>query len=164
MAARRTAGPDPVTTDLTAKNTTRLLLESVPGVGTITAYTLLANLPEMGILDRQEIAALAGLAPYNRDSGDRRGRRRILGGRTEVRKVLYMAALVATRCNPVIRTFYNRLLNKGKAKKVALTACMRKLLVILNALLRTGKAWNPNHQESHGLEYDEYPAFHQRTG
>lgn len=118
-----------------------VLLRSVPGVGPVTAFTLLAELPELGTLNRQKIAALAGLAPFNKDSGPRRGKRRIFGGRAGVRNVLYMAALSASKTNPVIRDFYQRLLNNGKEKKVALVACMRKLLVILNAMVRDGLSW-----------------------
>ncbi len=117
------------------------LLTSVKGVGITTARTLLAELPELGTLSRQEIAALAGVAPFNRDSGQFRGKRSIRGGRAVVRNVLYMATLVATRFNPVIRARYQCLLAAGKRKKVALVACMRKLLVILNAILRTQKPW-----------------------
>jgi len=120
------------------------LLHSVPGVGAVTASTLLAELPELGTLSRQKVAALVGVAPINHDSGRRRGERHILGGRATVRRVLYMAALTATRVNPVIRSFYQRLLAAGKCKKVALTACMRKLLVILNAMLRDHRRWNPD--------------------
>ncbi len=118
-------------------------VETVPGVGPITASTLVADLPELGQLNRQKIAALVGLAPFNHDSGKRRGKRRIFGGRTSVRCVLYMATLSAIRHNPVIKSFYDRLLAKGKLKKVALTACMRKLLVILNTMLKSGQDWNP---------------------
>jgi transposase len=118
-----------------------VLLASVPGVGPVTATTLVAELPELGQRNRQEIAALVGVAPLNKDSGKKRGRRRVFGGRAGVRRTLYMATLVATRCNPVIRTFYQRLLAAGKEKKVALTACMRKLLVILNAMLKTQQPW-----------------------
>ena len=117
------------------------LLTSVPGIGPATARTLIAELPELGSLDRRKIAALAGLAPFNRDSGTLRGRRTIWGGRAGVRATLYMATLVATRHNPVIAAFYQRLLAAGKAKKIALTACMRKLLVILNALIRDQRPW-----------------------
>ena len=116
-------------------------LQSVPGVGTITASTLVADLPELGQLNRQKIAALVGVAPFNNDSGQRRGKRRIFGGRTSVRAVLYMAALSATKHNPVIKAFYERLLEKGKVKKVAITACMRKLLVILNSMVKSGQDW-----------------------
>jgi transposase len=118
-------------------------LETVPGVGFVTAATLLADLPELGTVNRQKIAALAGLAPYNRDSGRKTGRRRIFGGRSSVRRVLYMAALSGTINNPVIKAFYKRLIDQGKPKKVALTACMRKLLTILNAMARDQASWNP---------------------
>lgn len=118
------------------------LLHSVPGVGPATASTLLAELPELGTISRQEVAALVGVAPLNRDSGKYRGKRHIYGGRASVRKTLYMATLVATRCNPTIRTFYQRLLNYGKPKKVALVASMRKLLTILNAIIRQSKPWD----------------------
>lgn len=117
------------------------LLRSVPGVGQVLAVTLLAELPELGQLTRKQIAKLVGVAPLNRDSGTFRGRRMISGGRASVRTVLYMAALVATRHNAVIRTFYHRLLAAGKSKKLALTACMRKLLTILNAILKTKTRW-----------------------
>jgi transposase len=113
------------------------LLQSVKGVGITTAATLIAGLPELGKLSRREICALVGIAPLNRDSGRMRGRRTIYGGRADVRKALYMAALVATRWNPCIKDFYQRLLAAGKPKKVALVACMRKLLTILNAIVRT---------------------------
>lgn len=119
------------------------LLRSVPGVGPVVALTLLAELPELGALDRKRLAALVGVAPLNADSGARRGQRLVWGGRGRVRAALYMAALVATRFNPVLRAFYQRLLAAGKAKKVALTACMRKLLLILNALVQTGTPWRP---------------------
>lgn len=118
-------------------------VESVPGIGFITAATLVADLPELGQLNRQKIAALVGVAPFNHDSGKQRGKRRIFGGRTSVRSVLYMATLSAIRHNPVIKAFYQRLLDKGKLKKVALTACMRKLLVILNTMIKSGQDWNP---------------------
>ena len=117
-------------------------MRSVPGVGRVLAVTLLCELPELGRLDRKEIAALAGVAPFSRDSGKVRGKREIWGGRASVRAPLYMAALSATRHNPAIRDFYARLCAAGKPKKVALTACMRKLLVILNAIARTGRAWD----------------------
>jgi transposase len=117
------------------------LLKSVPGVGNATARTLLADLPELGTLDRRQIAALVGVAPFNRDSGTWRGKRMIWGGRGSVRATLYMATLVASRRNPVIATFYRHLRNTGKPAKVALTACMRKLLVILNAMLRDQRPW-----------------------
>jgi transposase len=117
------------------------LLRSVPGVGPVVATTLVAELPELGQLDRKRIAALVGLAPLARDSGTSRGKRLVWGGRGRVRADLSMAALVATRHNPTIRTFYARLLKAGKAKKVALTACMHKLLLILNAIVRTNAPW-----------------------
>jgi transposase len=117
------------------------LLQSVPGVGPVTATTLVADLPELGRLDHKRIAALVGLAPLARDSGTLRGKRLIWGGRGRVRAALYMATLVAVRHNPILRTFYERLLKAGKPKKVALTACMRKLLTLLNAIVRTNTAW-----------------------
>lgn len=117
------------------------LLTSVPGVGPTTARTLLAELPELGSLDRRQAAALVGVAPINCDSGRSRGRRVIAGGRATVRTALYMAALVATRCNPVIAAYYRQLRTKGKPAKVALVACMRKLIVILNAILRDKTPW-----------------------
>jgi transposase len=119
------------------------LLRSVPGVGPVTASTLLAELPELGTRNRQQIAALVGVTPLNKDSGKMRGKRRVFGGRAPVRRALYMAALVATRVNPVIRSFYEHLLAQGKEKKVALTACMRKLLVILNSMIRNQQTWSP---------------------
>lgn len=118
------------------------LLQSASGVGPATTATLIADLPELGTLDRHQIAALVGVAPFNRDSGKMRGKRMICGGRAQVRRALYMAALVATRFNPVIARFYQRLLATGKPKKVALVACMRKLLTILNAMVRAGKPWD----------------------
>jgi transposase len=117
------------------------LLRSVPGVGPVLATTLLAELPELGSLTRHEVAALAGVAPLNRDSGTLRGKRTVWGGRARVRGALYMAALVATRHNPAIRAFYARLCAAGKPKKVALVACMRKLLTLLNALLHHHTPW-----------------------
>ena len=117
------------------------LLRSVPGVGPAVAQTLIADLPELGTLDRKRLAALVGVAPLNRDSGAFRGRRGVWGGRARARAALYMAALVGTRHNPVIRAYYQRLLGAGKPKKVALVACMHKLLRILNALLRTNAPW-----------------------
>ena len=117
------------------------LLQSVPGVGRVLSLTLLAELPELGRLSRREIAALVGVAPLNRDSGQRRGKRLVWGGRAPVRAVLYMGALAATRANPVIRGFYERLRTSGKPFKVALTACMRKLLTILNAMVRHDTCW-----------------------
>ena len=117
------------------------LLQSVPGVGKVTATTLLASLPELGHLSRQQIAALVGVAPFNRDSGILRGRRAVWGGRSSVRAVLYIAALVAKRCNPTIRTFGQRLRDSGKPMKVVLVACMRKLLTILNAMMKQKSHW-----------------------
>jgi transposase len=117
------------------------LLRSVPGIGPVVALTLLVDLPELARLDRRQLAALVGVAPLNRDSGRLRGKRTIWGGRREVRSILYMATLTAIRYNPVIRTFYDRLCAAGKAKKTALTACMRKLLTILHAILVHGTPW-----------------------
>lgn len=118
------------------------ILISVPGVGRVTVFTLLARLPELGALNRRAIAALTGVAPFARDSGQHRGRRMIWGGRADVRSVLYMAAVSAARINPVIKSFYLRLKQAGKPAKVALTACMRKLLTILNTMLRNNQSWN----------------------
>ncbi len=118
------------------------LLQSVPGIGPVATSTLLANLPELGTLTGKQIAALVGVAPLNRDSGTWRGTRTVWGGRAQVRAILYMSALAATRFNPVIRAFYQRLCAAGKAKKVALTACMRKLLTILNAMLKHQTRWD----------------------
>jgi transposase len=119
------------------------LLQTVPGVGLVTALTLLAELPELGSLGAKNIAALVGVAPMNRDSGRKRGVRRTIGGRSSVRKVLYMAALTASKYNPAIKAFYERLRAAGKPAKVALTACMRKLLTILNAIAKSGHTWEP---------------------
>ena len=119
------------------------LLHSVPGVGEQLSLSLLAYLPGLGTLNRRRIAALVGVAPFNRDSGPRRGKRSVWGGKTRLRAVLYMGALVASRCNPVLRAFYQRLLAAGKPKKLALTACMRKLLTILNAMAKSGQRWAP---------------------
>ena len=116
-------------------------LRTVPGVGPGLARTLIVGLPELGTLNRKQIAALVGVAPLNHDSGTLRGKRTVWGGRAHVRAALYMAALVASRCNPVIRSFYQRLCEAGKAKKVALTACMRKLLTILNAMVKHRTRW-----------------------
>jgi len=117
------------------------LLRSAPGVGPVVSTTLLAELPELGSLNPKEIASLVGVAPLNRDSGTLRGKRTVWGGRSQVRAVLYMGTLVAARRNPVIRLFYQRLLAAGKPKKLALTACMRKLLTILNAMIRHRTPW-----------------------
>jgi transposase len=118
------------------------ILKSVPGIGPIVSITLLSELPELGQLNRKQIAALAGVAPLNRDSGTLAGRRTVWGGRSRVRAALYMAALVASRYNSVIRDFYLRLCAAGKPKKVALTACMRKLLLILNSMVKNKEMWN----------------------
>ena len=119
------------------------LLRSVPGVGPVLTATLLSQLPELGRLNRRQLAALVGVAPLNRDSGTLRGHRHVSGGRKAVRAALYMSTLVATRYNPTIKAFYQRLCAAGKLKKVALVACMRKLLTILNAMLRSKGAWSP---------------------
>jgi transposase len=117
------------------------LLKSIPGIGNVISVTLLAEMPELGKLNRRQIAALAGVAPFNRDSGLMRGKRTVWGGRAHVRTALYMATLVATRYNCIIRELYHRLLSHGKAKKLALVACMRKLLIIMNCMLRFKKPW-----------------------
>lgn len=119
------------------------LLRSVPGIGKVVSTTLLIELPELGTINRRKIAALVGVAPLNRDSGTLRGKRTVWGGRAAMRATLYMAALVATKRNPVIATFYRRLLDAGKVKKAALVACMHKLLTIVNAMMRTKTVWNP---------------------
>ena len=119
------------------------ILQSTPGVGPTCATTLIAQVPELGILGRKQISALIGVAPLNRDSGHKKGRRTTWGGRASVRAVLYMSTLVATRHNPVIRDFYNHLISHGKLHKVAMTACMRKLLVMLNAMIRDQSHWQP---------------------
>lgn len=121
------------------------LLCTVKGVGPATSIALLSHLPELGRVNRKEIAALVGVAPFNRDSGRWRGKRTTWGGRAPVRSKLYMAALSASRHNPVIRAFYQRLIEAGKPKKVALTACMRKLIVILNTMVKNGTLWDPNY-------------------
>jgi transposase len=117
------------------------LLQSAPGVGRILSLTLLAELPELGSLTGKQIASLVGVAPLNRDSGTMRGRRSVWGGRAQVRAVLYMATLSSLRCNPMITAFYRRLRTNGKPAKVALTACMRKFLVVLNAIVKTQQPW-----------------------
>lgn len=119
------------------------LIESVPGLGGVTATTVIADVPELGKLNRQQISALVGLAPYNNDSGPRKGKRSIAGGRKSVRCVLYMAAMAAKRFNPVIKDFADRLAQHGKPFKVILVACMRKLLVILNSIVKSASPWNP---------------------
>jgi len=122
------------------------LYQSFQGIGPISSGTLMAMLPELGQLDRRKISALVGVAPFNRDSGTLRGRRSTWGGRAPVRRILYMATTSAIRCNPVIRTFYQQLTQRGKPHKVAVVACMRKILGILNAMARTNTPWNPNFQ------------------
>lgn len=117
-------------------------LDTIPGVGFITAVTVVVDLPELGQLDRQKITALAGLAPFNRDSGQKRGKRRIFGGRKGVRRVLYMACLSAMKHNPIIRAMHKRLIENGKIFKVAITACMRKMLTIMNAMIRDKANWD----------------------
>lgn len=129
----------------TAFKENEALLRSVLGVGPVLARTLLAELPELGTLTHKRLSALVGVAPFNNDSGQRRGKREVWGGRAPVRAALYMGALVATRHNPVLKEFYERLLASGKPKKVALVACMRKLLLILNALMRDRAVWRSTH-------------------
>ena len=121
------------------------VLTSVPGVGRVTATALLAQLPELGHLNERQLSALVGVCPFSRDSGTMRGKRVIWGGRARVRAALYMAALVASRHNPILKAFYQRLLSAGKAKKVALVACMHKLLLILNAMIKRDQTWQPNY-------------------
>jgi transposase len=125
------------------------LLKAIPGVGSLTRATMLALLPELGTLNRRQIAALVGVAPFNRDSGTHRGQRVIWGGRAQVRRTLYMAVVAAMRCNPVIRSFYLHLRAQGKPAKVALTACMRKLLIIMNAMLKNHTEWTPELDSQH---------------
>ena len=119
------------------------ILQSFPGVGPVTASTIIAALPELGSLNRRQIATLVGVAPLNCDSGTHKGKRKIWGGRADIRSVLYMCAMTAARCNPVIRPFYQKLLRAGKPNKVARTACMRRVLVILNAMMRSHTCWQP---------------------
>lgn len=119
----------------------KALLLTVPGVGNTLAYTLLADMPELGALSNKQAASLAGLAPINRDSDRMRGKRRIQGGRASVRTTLYMATLSPIQCNPILKHFYQKLVEKGKHKKVAITACMRRFITILNAILRDNTAW-----------------------
>lgn len=123
------------------------LLQTVPGIGDITSRSLLALLPELGTLKPKQLAALVGVAPINRDSGTMRGRRRVWGGRARVRSALYMATLVGTRRNPILKAFYTRLRAAGKPAKVAIVACMHKLLIIVNAMLRDGRAWDTSRVE-----------------
>jgi transposase len=141
--------------DLTAKLRTSAawkakedLLRSMPGIGPINSRILMASLPELGRLNRQKISALVGLAPFNRDSGKFKGQRHIWGGRAQIRDALYMAALTARRCNPVVRTLYERLTARGKPHKVAMVACMRKMLTILNTMAKNNAHWNPTLQTS----------------
>jgi transposase len=122
------------------------LLQSVKGIGFVTSVSLLADCPELGQLNRHQIAKLAGVAPLNRDSGKQRGTRHIFAGRAQVRSKLYMATLTAIRCNPVIKAFYQKLIARNKLKKVAIVACMRKLLTIINVMVRDNKPWNVNAQ------------------
>lgn len=117
------------------------LLQSVPGVGPVLAFSMLSSLPELGSISRQKIASLVGVAPLNNDSGKSRGKRHVWGGRADVRVALYMATVAAVRCNPVIKAFFNQLVKRGKPKKLAVVACMRKLLVVLNALVSSGQPW-----------------------
>lgn len=121
------------------------IVTSVPGVGPVLSKALIAHLPELGVINRKEIAALVGVAPFNSDSGTYKGKRIVWGGRKQIRSILYMGALVGTRHNPTIRSFYQRLLAAGKEQKVALTACMRKLLTILNAMVRSDALWCENY-------------------
>ena len=120
-----------------------MVLRSVPGIGPVVTATLIARLPELGSLNCKQVAALVGVAPFNRDSGAFRGKRKVWGGRGALRTALYMATLVATRCNSVLQAFYQRLCAAGKPKKVALIACMRKMLVILNSMIKHHRTWNP---------------------
>lgn len=124
------------------------ILQSMPGIGPTTSSTMLAALPELGTLSRRAIAALVGVAPMNRDSGKWRGRRVITGGRTPVRTTLFMCALVAVKHNPIIHALYQRLLAAGKPKMVAITACMRKILTVLNAMLKNNTPWSPDHAKT----------------
>jgi transposase len=117
------------------------IIDSVPGVGEVTASTMVAELPELGTINRQKIAALVGVAPFNKDSGPKKGRRRIFGGRDGIRSTLFMATLSAIKFNPIIKPFYAKLISRGKEKMVAIVACMRKLLVIINAMVRKGEVW-----------------------
>lgn len=119
----------------------QLILKSAPGVGDTLVFTLLADLPELGSLNRKQVSKLVGVAPINRDSGKMKGKRRVQGGRHSVRTILYMATLSATQCNPVIKAFYQQLVAQGKHKKVALTACMRKFITMLNAMVRDKCEW-----------------------
>jgi Transposase IS116/IS110/IS902 family. len=123
-------------------NEIRILLSSVPGVGPVMTFTLIAELSEIGTLNRKEISALVGVAPLNHDSGRHHGDRAIWGGRAGVREILYMCTISAIRCNPVIKKFNERLRNSGKEPKVAIVACMHKLLMIINSMIRKGELWS----------------------
>lgn len=120
------------------------ILQSVPGIGKVMAYTLLSDLPELGQLNHKEIAALVGIAPYNKESGKQRGLQRIRGGRSQIRTVMFMAMMSTIQCNPKFKAFYEKLKAAGKRPKVALVACMRKMIVILNSMIRNGTCWNAN--------------------
>jgi transposase len=120
------------------------ILQSVPGIGKVMAYTLLSDLPELGQLNHKEIAALVGIAPYNKESGKQRGLQRIRGGRSQIRTVMFMAMMSTVQCNPKFKAFYEKLKAAGKRPKVALVACMRKMIVILNSMIRNGTCWNEN--------------------
>ena len=120
------------------------IVQSMPGVGNVVAFNLLSNMPELGYLTNKQVAALVGVAPINRDSGSFQGQRRIRGGRHQIRTVMYMAMMSAIQCNPVFKRTYERLLAAGKAKKTAIIACVRKMIVILNSMVRDGTPWNPN--------------------
>ena len=119
------------------------ILQSVPGIGAVTSTSIIVELPELGHLNRKKIAALVGVAPFNKDSGNFKGQKSVWGGRADIRATLYMATLSAIRFNPIIKNFYNRLIQKGKIKKVAIVACMRKLITILNAMVKKDELWNP---------------------
>jgi len=122
-------------------------LTTIKGIGPVVAVTIVSDIPELGALSNKEISALVGVAPFCRDSGGMRGKRTIWGGRSQVRSVLYMATLSAVKHNPAIKVFYERLVNKGKPKKTALVACMRKLIIVANSMIRNNMEWNPNHRE-----------------
>jgi transposase len=134
---------DPQVSELPDEYTKDTLYRSMPGIGPINSRMLMACLPELGRLDRQKISALVGVAPFNRDSGKHKGQRRICGGRAHVQQALYMAATTAARCNPVIQTLYARLTARGKPHKVAIVACMRKMLIILNSMAKHETRWSP---------------------
>ena len=135
---------DPFSLEITEWQRTVEILYSVPGVGDGVAFTLLGELPELGKLSNRQVAALCGLAPFNRDSGQMKGKRRIKGGRAPIRTVLYMAMLSAIQHNPIMKKFYEKLVAQGKHKKVAITACMRKMITILNTMVRNDQEWLMN--------------------